>query len=101
VRGNGTVFFSSRLEPWSETYNYQHPGFDPLQEAIRVAHRHNMALHAWINGECGRLFLVRVSFCPNPVAFLRFMGLFVRWFRVVVSARHVFQFFTGQKLEGI
>ncbi|GAQ90798.1 hypothetical protein KFL_006860060 [Klebsormidium nitens] len=49
VRGNGTVLFSSRLEPWSEAYHYRHPGFDPLQEAIREAHSRNMALHAWIN----------------------------------------------------
>ena len=30
VRGNGTVFYRSELEPWSEAFDFRHPGFDPL-----------------------------------------------------------------------
>ena len=37
VRGNGTVFYSSRLEPWAEELGFEHPGFDPLETACRVA----------------------------------------------------------------
>ena len=30
VRGNGTVFYRSSLEPWAEEFDHQDPGFDPL-----------------------------------------------------------------------
>ena len=49
VRGNGTVLYPSRLEPWAEDLGSRHPGFDPLALACREAHRQGMALHAWVN----------------------------------------------------
>eukprot|EP01018_Ginkgo_biloba_P010816 Gb_36659 [translate_table: standard] len=49
VRGNATVYYPSNLEPWSETYGWKSPGFDPLKHAIVEAHAHNMSLHAWVN----------------------------------------------------
>jgi uncharacterized lipoprotein YddW (UPF0748 family) len=48
VRGHGTVYYRSRLEPWAEEYRSP-PGFDPLAVACREAHRRGMALHAWVN----------------------------------------------------
>jgi hypothetical protein len=51
VRGNASTYFSSKIEPWSECYDWKSPGFDPLRLAIKEAHSQNMALHAWINGE--------------------------------------------------
>lgn len=49
VRGNGTVFYSSQLEVWSEAFDYRHPGFDPLASAIEEAHARGLQLHAWVN----------------------------------------------------
>lgn len=49
VRGNGTVAYPSRYEPWSRQFDFRHPGFDPLAVAIREAHRRGLELHAWIN----------------------------------------------------
>jgi uncharacterized lipoprotein YddW (UPF0748 family) len=49
VRGNGTVFYPSRIEPWAEQFGFQDPGFDPLAAAIREAHRRGLELHAWMN----------------------------------------------------
>ncbi|MBN1491195.1 MAG: family 10 glycosylhydrolase [Phycisphaerae bacterium] len=49
VRGNGTVFYPSRIEPWAEQFDFKDPGFDPLQTALREAHARNMELHAWMN----------------------------------------------------
>ena len=49
VRGNGTTFFASRLEPWSEKYGFQSPGFDPLSQAVVAAHANGLEIHAWIN----------------------------------------------------
>lgn len=49
VRGNASTYFSSKIEPWSECYDWKSPGFDPLRLAIKEAHSQNMALHAWIN----------------------------------------------------
>lgn len=49
VRGNGTVFYRSRIEPLAEEYPRGDPGFDPLAVACREAHRRGMALHAWVN----------------------------------------------------
>jgi len=49
VRGNGTVFYRSRIEPWAEQFGYKDPGFDPLAVAIQEAHRRGMELHAWVN----------------------------------------------------
>ncbi|GMU22055.1 MAG: hypothetical protein AMXMBFR13_21430 [Phycisphaerae bacterium] len=49
VRGNGTAFYRSKLEPLAEEFRAGDPGFDPLEIACREAHRRGMALHAWVN----------------------------------------------------
>jgi uncharacterized lipoprotein YddW (UPF0748 family) len=49
VRGNGTVCYRSRLEPWAEEFKGRDPGFDPLAVACKEAHRRKLALHAWVN----------------------------------------------------
>jgi len=49
VRGNGTVFYNSTRELWSETFQFQHPGFDPLAAAVSAAHARGLELHAWVN----------------------------------------------------
>ncbi len=49
VRGNGTVYYPSKIEPWSEEYDYASPGFDPLAVACREAHARGLKLHAWVN----------------------------------------------------
>ncbi|MEP0843184.1 MAG: family 10 glycosylhydrolase [Phycisphaerae bacterium] len=49
VRGNGTVFYPSRLEPWAEQFDFQSPGFDPLAVACQEAHARGLLLHAWVN----------------------------------------------------
>jgi len=49
VRGNGTVFYRSRIEPWSEAFGGGDPGFDPLEVAVREAHARGLELHAWVN----------------------------------------------------
>jgi uncharacterized lipoprotein YddW (UPF0748 family) len=49
VRGNGTVFFDSSRELWSEAHAYEHPGYDPLAVAVAAAHERGLALHAWVN----------------------------------------------------
>lgn len=45
VRGNGTAFYRSEIEPM----DHADPGFDQLTVACREAHRRGMALQAWIN----------------------------------------------------
>ena len=49
VRGNGTSFYKSDIEPWAEEFDFQDPGFDPLQVAIDAAHERDVELHAWVN----------------------------------------------------
>jgi len=49
VRGNGTVAYPSRFEPWSEELDGVDPGWDPLQYAIEQAHARKIELHAWFN----------------------------------------------------
>jgi uncharacterized lipoprotein YddW (UPF0748 family) len=49
VRGNGTVFYRSDLEPWSERFGFRDPGFDPLGAAIDEARARGVQLHAWVN----------------------------------------------------
>lgn len=56
VRGNGTVFYPSDIEPWAweltsegpETTG-KDPGWDPLKLAIKEAHRRGLELHAYVN----------------------------------------------------
>jgi uncharacterized lipoprotein YddW (UPF0748 family) len=49
VRGNGTVMYPSRLEPWAKELNERSPGFDPLKFACAEAHVRDLKLHAWVN----------------------------------------------------
>ena len=56
VRGNGTVFYRSKIEPWaweltsdSPRTTGKDPGWDPLAVAIEQAHKSHVELHAWIN----------------------------------------------------
>lgn len=49
ARGNGTVFYRSKIEPWAEQFGFKYPGFDPLGLAVKEAHRRGMELHAWVN----------------------------------------------------
>lgn len=49
VRGNGTVLYPSRFEPWFEDFGFQSPGFDPLQVACAAAQREGISIHAWVN----------------------------------------------------
>ncbi len=49
VRGAGTVFYRSRLEPWADELGGRDPGFDPLSVACAAAHRRGLKIHAWVN----------------------------------------------------
>ncbi len=49
VRGEATVTYPSRLEPWSGQYGYADPGFDPLRIAVEEARRHGLRIEAWCN----------------------------------------------------
>jgi uncharacterized lipoprotein YddW (UPF0748 family) len=49
VRGNASVFYASRLEPWSARLGGEDPGFDPLKVAVDEAQARGLALEAWIN----------------------------------------------------
>ena len=56
VRGNGTVFYPSRVEPWAFELHGKdvrntgkNPGWNPLQMAAGWAKKYNVRLHAYIN----------------------------------------------------
>jgi len=49
VRGNGTAFYESNLEPWADELGGEHPGFDPLALACDLAHERGVELHAYVN----------------------------------------------------
>jgi uncharacterized lipoprotein YddW (UPF0748 family) len=49
VRGAGTAFYRSRIEPWAEELGGRDPGFDPLAIACREGHRRGVKVHAWVN----------------------------------------------------
>jgi len=49
VRGNGTVCYPSKIEPWADEFGGRDPGFDPLAVACKEAHKRRMELHAWAN----------------------------------------------------
>ena len=53
IRGNGTVFYPSNIEPWAEEFNHTDPGFDPLEAACREARVRDLKIHAWINAVPG------------------------------------------------
>lgn len=49
VRGEGTVTYPSRLEPWAREFDHRDPGFDPLASAVEQAHANGLRLEAWVN----------------------------------------------------
>jgi len=56
IRGNGTVFYKSQLEPWAfeltggEVVSLgTDPGWDPLQLALDTARPHGLRVHAYMN----------------------------------------------------
>jgi uncharacterized lipoprotein YddW (UPF0748 family) len=56
VRGNGTVYYKSKLEPWAfeltsrdPVTTGKNPGWDPLAVAVAAARKHGVELHAWVN----------------------------------------------------
>ncbi|MCE5228417.1 family 10 glycosylhydrolase [bacterium] len=56
VRGEGTVFYRSSLEPWAweltgsdASSTGVNPGWDPLATAIREGHRWGLRVHAYMN----------------------------------------------------
>jgi uncharacterized lipoprotein YddW (UPF0748 family) len=53
VRGEGTVCYPSRIEPWGREFGYRDPGFDPLALAIEEAHKRGLRVEAWFNVMAG------------------------------------------------
>ena len=56
IRGNGTTYFKSKLEPWAYELSEGQlpmlgtdPGWDPLQQAIDTARPHGLRVHAYMN----------------------------------------------------
>lgn len=49
VRGNATVSYRSKIEPWGEQFGFEDPGYDPLAVALERAHARGIQLHAWVN----------------------------------------------------
>lgn len=56
VRGDGTVYYPSAIEPWAGGLSGgdvdgvgRDPGWDPLATAIREAHAYGLRLHAYMN----------------------------------------------------
>ncbi len=56
VRGSGTVYYKSKIEPWAWELTSssvgtlgKDPGWDPLQVAVDEAHKHGLQLIAWLN----------------------------------------------------
>lgn len=52
VRGNGDAYYRSQYEPWAESLTGtlgKDPGWDPLEYAVKEAHRLGLELHAWVN----------------------------------------------------
>ena len=49
VRGEGTVCYPSRIEPWGAEFGFRDPGFDPLALAVDEAHKRGLRIEAWFN----------------------------------------------------
>ena len=55
VRGNGTVYYKSDIEPWDGSLSGgdenigNDPGWDPLELAVSDAHKKGLRLHAYMN----------------------------------------------------
>lgn len=51
TRVRGSVIYPSAIEPWDVCLTGKHnghPGYDPLDFAVKEAHRRGMELHAWV-----------------------------------------------------
>ncbi len=68
VRGQCETFYNSPYEPWSVSYNYTNPGWNPAAYAITKAHENGLEFHAYINTHvmCGSSG-VSVSTSPEHV----------------------------------
>lgn len=49
IRGAAEVLYPSEIEPWSPLIGGKDPGFDPLELAIKEAHKYGIQFHAYIN----------------------------------------------------
>ena len=49
VRGEGTVSYPSKIEPWGREFGFVSPGFDPLALAVQEAHKRGLRIEAWFN----------------------------------------------------
>jgi uncharacterized lipoprotein YddW (UPF0748 family) len=49
VRGQADVHYPSPDEPWSNTYGWTNPGWDPLAYAITAARSRGLEFHAYFN----------------------------------------------------
>lgn len=49
VRGDASVAYPSRLEPWTREYRRDDPGFDPFAVAVAGAHTRGLRIEAWVN----------------------------------------------------
>src|SRR5690606_20019734 len=49
VRGQMDTHYHSPLAPWTNTYGWSSPGWDPLQYALNAAHTRGVELHAYFN----------------------------------------------------
>ena len=56
VRGEGTSYYPSKVEPWAweltgdePSCTGRDPGWDPLRTALDEAHLHNLQVHAYMN----------------------------------------------------
>lgn len=49
IRQSGTAYYHSSFEPWGYYAGYSDPGFDPLEFAVKEAHKRGLELHAWFN----------------------------------------------------
>ena len=49
VRGNGTVAYESKIEPWAEQFNFKTLDSIRWSWPSRRAHSRDMQLHAWVN----------------------------------------------------
>ncbi len=49
IRGAGSVYYKSQLEPWAWANSPADSYWDPLEVAIRIAHEYDIQLHAWAN----------------------------------------------------
>lgn len=50
VRSHNDALYPSEIYPWSsQMLDGIDPGFDPLADMVRIAHKNNLEIHAWIN----------------------------------------------------